>query len=436
MARRRGRREETEMRHLLNDDGENDDADFQPRGYRVPSTVEENQENPSKTNEIQYGTFTQAAGRSTGSVENMRFVVLGSDNSLMNDVPAFILGERQSGSRPGKCKLMEGHVHDRHVSIVITPANWLERLKSFWFFKNAVKSLKNEMEFCESLVFPGPHAFLLVIDDRSNEELRLLDAIREVFGREALDYSMVLFIKQCHQNQQKANHCVKACQNRYHILNSTNQSVADLFVEVERMTRGRKSKCFINNFEFFTKVSALIHMEFKTEYEEKESKLLRKLTEMNKSVQNLQKELKDLKTEVDLKNAMLLEERQKCKALEQKLAKSGFEQALLIRGQPSTVQRLEVPEHKDEQEVESREEESQASGSQMFVRVRRGSKEMDPPNMSESRDEREGETETRKENSQISGSKMLEGLKTLRRGSKEMDPPNMSESKPGHLFVL
>ncbi|XP_016397545.1 uncharacterized protein LOC107731075 [Sinocyclocheilus rhinocerous] len=344
MARRsRGRSDETEMRPLLNDDGENDDADFEHTANTVLLTVGDNQENPSTTREIQYGTFTQAAGHSNGSVENMRFIVLGSDNNLMNKVPAFILGESQ-----------------------------------------------------------------LVIDEKSNKELYLLDAIREAFGQEALDYSMVLFINECRHNQPNANHCVKACGKRYHILNGTNQSVADLFVKVERMIQNKKSKCFINNFEFFKKVSAHLHMEYK-----------RKLTEMNKTVQNLQKKIRDLKTEVDLKDAMLQEESQKCKALEQKLTEAGVEQALLSRGQPRTAQRPE-----DEGETESREEDSQASGSQTFVRVRRSSKEIDPPNMPEHKDERE--IESREEDSQASGSQTFV---RVRRGSKEIDPPNMSQRK-------
>ncbi len=267
--------------------------------------------------------------------------MLASDNNLMNKVPAFILGQSQTRCRPATCELKQGHVHNRHVSVVTTPVNWLERLKSFWFLKNAVRSLKNEMEFCESLVFPGPHAFLLVIDDKSNKELCLLDAIREAFGPEALDYSMVLFINECPHNRANSNHCVKACGNRYHILNRSNQSVADLFVKVEQMTHNKKSKCFINHFEFFTKVSAHLHEEFKTEYEEKESELLRKLTEMNKTVQNLQKKIRDLKTEVDLKDAMLQGESQKFKTLEQKLTEARVEKALRTREHTRTVQRPE-----------------------------------------------------------------------------------------------
>lgn len=423
--------------HLLGEnDGENDDADYKHTAHAGPSTVADNQENPSTTHGTRYGTFTRAAGQPTGSIRNMRFIVLGSDKSLMNKVPAFILGKSQTNMRnsPGICELREGHVDDRHVSVLMTPVNWLERLKSFWFFKNAVSSLKNEIEFCESLVFPGPHAFLLVIDDQSSKELCLLDAVREGFGREALDYCMVLFINACPHNPPKDNRCVKACGNRHYILNSTQQSVKHLFVEVERMIESKKSTFFTNHFEFFKKVSAYVQKELETEYEKKESELLRKLTEMNE-------EIRDLKTKVDWKDRMLQEEIRKRKALEKILTEAGPEQALLTRGQPRTAQR-----HEDENEevIETREEDSQASGSQMWHRltvfslktVRRGSKEIDPPNMSDHKDERRGEIEIREEDSQPSRSQNFEGLKPVRRGSKEIDPPNMSKSEDGLLFVL
>ncbi|XP_067232802.1 uncharacterized protein [Chanodichthys erythropterus] len=340
----KARGDDFEMKtHLLNEsDGENDDADYKYTAHAGPSTVADNQENPSTTPGTQYGTFTEAAGHSTDSIKNMRFIVLGSDNNLMNNVPEFILGQRCMRNRPGICELREGHVQDRHVSVVITPVNWLERLKSFWFFKNAVKELKNEMEFSESLIFPGPHAFLLVTDGQSNKEHLLLDAIREVFGQEALDYSMVLFINACHHNWPNDNRCVKTCGNRHYILNSTKQSVAGLFVEVERMIRSKRSNFFTNHFEFLQKCSVHLQNELKTEYEKKESELLRKLREMNETVQNQHKKIRDFKKELDLKDAMLREEIHKRKALEQKLTEAGAEQALLTRGQPGTAQRMEV----------------------------------------------------------------------------------------------
>ncbi|XP_051734115.1 GTPase IMAP family member 4-like isoform X2 [Ctenopharyngodon idella] len=388
MARRRdpkarGDDFETKTPLLDESNGEYDDADNTHTAHAGPSTVADNQENPSTTCGTQYGTFTEAAGHTTDSIKNMRFIVLGSDNSLMNKVPEFILGQRCMRSGPGICELREDHVQDRHVSVVITPVNWLERLKSFWFFKNAVKELKKEMEFSESLVFPGPHAFLLVIDGQSNKEHLLLDAVREVFGQKALDYSMVLFINACPHNSPKDNLCVKTCGNRHYILYSTRQSVAGLFVEVERMIRSKKCEFFTNHFEFFKKCSVHLQNELKTEYEKKESELLRKLTEMNKTVQNQQKKIRDLKTEVRLKDAMLQEESHKRKALEQKLTEAGAEQALLTRRQPRTAQRQEVHKDESEEEIEAREEDLQASGLQKFEglkTVKRDSKDINPPN--------------------------------------------------------
>ncbi len=62
---------------------------------------------------------------------------------------------------------------------------------------------------------------------------------------------------------------------------------------------------------------------------------------MNKTVQNLQKKIRDLKTEVDLKDAMLQGESQKFKTLEQKLTEARVEKALRTREHTRTVQRPE-----------------------------------------------------------------------------------------------
>ncbi len=48
------------------------------------------------------------------------------------------------------CELREGHVNGHQLSVLKTPSNWLQRLRSAFIFSYTVKSLKNEMEACES----------------------------------------------------------------------------------------------------------------------------------------------------------------------------------------------------------------------------------------------------------------------------------------------
>ncbi|KAK9954937.1 hypothetical protein ABG768_014851 [Culter alburnus] len=68
------------------------------------------------------------------------------------------------------------------------------------------------------MVFPGPHAFLLVLGDvrNSGKEHYLLRALSEVFGQEVLDYSMVLFMHGYSNRDIGRNRCVRKCRERDH----------------------------------------------------------------------------------------------------------------------------------------------------------------------------------------------------------------------------
>ncbi|XP_051962312.1 GTPase IMAP family member 4-like [Xyrauchen texanus] len=333
----------------------------------------------------QDGTFTREAGQSTDSIKRFRFIVLGGDSLLMNKVSEFILGERQSGqrTRSGICELREGHVRECHVSVVTTPVSWLERLQSCWFFSNAI-SLKPEMEFSESLVFPGPHAFLLVVRHNTGKEHYLLNAICEVFGKAVLDYSMVLFIGESHRTED--NPCVRTCGNRQHIL--TEQNVDALFVKVEQMIHSKKSHFFINHFELYKKVSNHLQMEFKEKESELQMEIRDLKTEHEKEVNNLkidfrnrEKYLQKKLADSQLNEQHLREELDASRYRESQL-KSDLEMSqkemkvcttltvLPISGHPKTAQGLQdnllrVSEHKNvgDGEMVSSTEHSKASGS-------------------------------------------------------------------------
>ncbi len=115
------------------------------------------------TNEI----LTDEAGWSSESNEQLRLMVLGGDDALLDEACGSILGERQNRDafKFGNMVPRKAQVCGRQVSVLKTPSYWLEHLKSYLFFSNRVKSLKNDLQSFESLLFPGPHAFLLVHRD-------------------------------------------------------------------------------------------------------------------------------------------------------------------------------------------------------------------------------------------------------------------------------
>ncbi|XP_053504688.1 GTPase IMAP family member 2-like isoform X2 [Ictalurus furcatus] len=200
---------------------------------------------------------------STDPKQQCRFILIGGDEAAKNDACRFIL--RTAQTQPFQraynqsCYMKEKCVRGRHVCVVKSLSYWLEHLASCWFISTGVKTIQKEMEHCISLVFPGPHAFLLVIRDGSDTrtEHYLLQAISSVFGVEAVDYSIVLYVKGSGECvlENSTNPSVSMCEGRYHLLENTDESVQKLFMKVENVVNKKISKFFIpSSYEIFMKV--------------------------------------------------------------------------------------------------------------------------------------------------------------------------------------
>lgn len=139
-------------------------------------------------------TFTSTS-ESTGSTKDLRFFILGGDEDVMDRTCDIILRKRAKRAE-SETRHRKGHVCGRKISVVKTPSTWMSDVASCCCFSSRVKSIKDQMPDYASLVFPGPHAFLLVTDNREVtwREQYLLKAIAKVFSKEALDYAMLLII--------------------------------------------------------------------------------------------------------------------------------------------------------------------------------------------------------------------------------------------------
>ncbi|XP_043085769.1 histone-lysine N-methyltransferase, H3 lysine-79 specific-like [Puntigrus tetrazona] len=241
------------------------------------------------------GAHIDELGRPADPRVKLRFMVLGGDDALMDKACAAILGERDDGDafRFGNLKPRKAQVCGRQVSVLKTPSYWLEHLKSYYIFINGVKLLLPELQFFESLLFPGSNAFLLVLKNVKNacRENYLLHALSEVFGKEVLDYCMVLFMNEVRLSDPNNNSCVKLCKGRYQVLKNTDESVYRLFEKTREMTGQKKSIFFSNHLECFRKAEK----HFEAENEIKQAKLRRELLEHKESVENVKTETRQLK---------------------------------------------------------------------------------------------------------------------------------------------
>ncbi|XP_058272435.1 GTPase IMAP family member 4-like isoform X2 [Hemibagrus wyckioides] len=230
---------------------------------------------------------------STDLSQQCRFILLGGDETAKNDACHFILRTPQSQqfqrSNPHSCEKKENCVQGRHVCVVKTPSYWLEHLSTCWFISSGVKTIQNEMKHCISLVFPGPHAFLLVV--RAGHDVQteryLLQAIRSVFGSEAENFSMLLFVKRPEERNSQYNMSPSVLNfGQYHLLENTDESAQVLFRKVEKMISQKSSKFFIPSaYEHFMKIN----------FEQWEKERIDLLSESSDKVNELSKELEEMK---------------------------------------------------------------------------------------------------------------------------------------------
>lgn len=183
---------------------------------------------------------------STGSATELRFIILGGDEDLMDHACDIILRKRAERA-DSETRHREGRVCGRKISVVKTPSTWMSDVRSWCSFSSGVKSkIKDQMLDYASLVFPGPHAFLLVTGNSevTGREHDLLKTISEILGKEALDYAIVLNIG---RNEPKGISSVRKYVRRVYTLEDNEQSVQSLFIETERMTQSKKPTFFIQS---------------------------------------------------------------------------------------------------------------------------------------------------------------------------------------------
>lgn len=302
----------------------------------------------------------------------LRLVLLGgdcADNSYAVDV-ILRSDNRKETSNPKKGNVRDRLVDGRQVSVSVAPSYWMNHLASYWFFSNGVESIRDEVQNCTSLTFPGPHAFLLVMraGHTTGKEHHLLKAITYMFGAEALEYTMVLFVYGHEwENPTDAlkNRCVKMCGARYYFLENSDENVQELFRSVEGMTRRKKSRFFIQH-----SYENLMKMYFEPWERARENK-----------ENELKRELEELKTEQRLREDMLKTEletlRKTVRDLRKKVEEPRHRESLLQKD----LDRVRCGEKPLSQEVY----ELQGSEAKHLNPVRRNSKEIVQPLMPENK---------------------------------------------------